>query len=354
MSKIISFYFLLVLNLFFLQSCTNNSYDLVDDIFVNYVENNPGAAIMVIHKGEIILNRTYGLADRDQLISVTDQTNFRLASVTKQFTAMGILQLMDRNKLSFSTKLVDIFPEFPAYADSINYGHLLHHQSGLIDYESLIPDTLNTPVLDADVLNLLLDQDSTYFEPGTDYSYSNGGYALLALTIERLSGLSFPQYLSKYIFQPLKMNGSLAYVRDDSSFANRAYGYTVTDTNIVFSDQSMTSSVLGDGGIYSSTSDLYKWDQALYTTDLLSQALLDSAFTPWLRDYGCGWRIEDYKGLERISHTGSTCGFRTDFMQFPSEEFSIIILTNRREPGVQYLAEKLTDIFLLKEIESDH
>ncbi len=330
-------------------TCTNSPVDQVDRLFASYSGNNPGAAIMVIQDGKIILNRSYGMANIADNIPVTDQTNFRLASVTKQFTAMCILQLMDQSRLDFETKLIDVFPEFPAYANTINYGHLLHHQSGLIDYESLIPDSLHIPVLDADVLRLLIERDSTYFPPGTDYSYSNGGYALLALTVERLSGMSYPDYLTRNIFQPLGMDGSLAYVRGNLNFSNRAFGYNLTDDSVAFSDQSMTSSVLGDGGIYSSTSDLFKWDQALYTNDLLSESLLDSAFTPWLKNYGCGWRIENYKGLERISHTGGTCGFRSDYMRFPAHKFSIIILTNRREPGVQYLAEKLTDLFLLKE-----
>jgi len=323
--------------------------DAVDRLFTNYTNGRPGAAIMVIAKGEIILNRSYGMADLEQNKAVTDSSNFRLASVSKQFTAMAILQLMDQQKLDFSTRLPSIFPEFPAYADAINYGHLLHHLSGLIDYEDLIPDTLQDPVVDADVLDLLLTADSTYFEPGSAYRYSNGGYAILALTVERLSGMTFPEYLDKHIFNTLGMEGSLAYVKGDPDFPNRAYGYHVSGDSVSFSDQSMTSSVLGDGGIYSSTRDLYKWDQALYTTELLSQSLLDSAFTPWLEDYGCGWRIEDYRGKKRISHTGSTCGFRTDYQRFPADEFSIIVLTNRREPGVQYLAEALTDIYLFGE-----
>jgi len=304
---------------------------------------------MVIHKGEIIAERYYGLADLKHKTKVTRATNFRLASVSKQFTAMAILQLMDRSKLNFSTGLKEVFPEFPGYGEAINYGQLLHHTSGLIDYESLIPDSATVPVQDADILELLLQQDSTTFPPGSDYSYSNGGYALLALTVERLSGMSFSEYLENNIFKPTGMSGSVAFVQGVNSVSNRAFGYNVENNITEFSDQSMTSSVLGDGGIYASASDLYKWDQALYNFDLLAEAWMDSAFSPWLKNYGCGWRIEDYKGLQRISHTGSTCGFRTDFQRFPAEEFSVIILTNRREPGVQYLAEALTDIYLLKE-----
>ena len=332
-----------------LLGCKQTMPDQVDLLFQAYQNDSPGAAVMVIHKGEIMLERHYGLANIEQKTEVSSTTNFRLASVTKQFTAMAILQLMDSNRLTFSTGLKDVFPEFPDYANSINYGQLLHHTSGLINYEDLIPDSATIPVRDADILTILIAQDSTYFPPGSAYHYSNGGYVLLALTVERLSGLSFPDYLEQYIFAPTGMTGSVAYVNGTNNISNRALGYNIVNNGTEFSDQSMTSSVLGDGGIYSSVSDLYKWDQALYKFELLSEAWLDSAYTPWLKNYGCGWRIEDYKGLKRISHTGGTCGFRTDYMRFPESEFSVIVLTNRREPGVQYLAEALTDIYLLSE-----
>jgi len=342
----IRLYGLFILMILTLDTC--NRPDKIDELFSDYQNGSPGAAVMVIEKGKIILERYYGLADMENNIAVGAATNFRLASVTKQFTAMAILQLMDQGEINFSTGLRDVFPEFPAYAESINYGQLLHHTSGLIDYEDLIPDTATVPVTDADVLQLLIGQDSTYFPPGSSYNYSNGGYVILALSVERLSGLSFPDYLEKYIFKPLDMNGTVAFIPGVNTIPNRAYGYNVEKGITRYSDQSMTSAVLGDGGIYTSASDLYKWDQALYNFDLVGDAWLDSAFTPGLENYGCGWRIEDYKGLKRISHTGSTCGFRNDFQRFPESQFSIIILTNRREPGVQYLAEALTDIYMLK------
>lgn len=335
--------------LVFIWQCSISSGDKIDTLFQAYQDDLPGAAFMVIHKGKVIDERYYGLADLDNEMKVSRTTNFRLASVSKQFTAMAILQLMDRGKLNFSTRLTEVFPEFPEYAEQITYGQLLHHTSGLISYEDLIPDSATVPVKDKDVLALLLQVDSTYFPPGTDYRYSNGGYSLLALTVERLSEMTFPQYLKENIFDPSDMSRSVAYVKGVNSVPNRAFGYNVTESDIEFSDQSMTSSVLGDGGIYSSIADLYHWDQELYHTDLVSQAWLDSSYSPWLNNYGCGWRIEDYKGLKRISHTGSTCGFRTVYQRFPDSEFSVIVLTNRREPGVQYLAEKLTDVYLLNE-----
>ena len=331
-----------------LLNCTSSKSDDIDLLFQRYQNKSPGAAFMVIHKGEVIDERYYGLADLEKSKPINRTTNFRLASVTKQFTAISILQLMENGKLEFSTGLREIFPEFPDYANQINFGQLLHHTSGIVSYESLIPDSATVPVSDHDVLQLLLQADSTYFMPGAGYRYSNSGYSLLALTVERLSGSSFPEYLQEYIFAPTEMRSSVAYVNGINTVPNRAYGYNVENGVVEFSDQSMTSSVLGDGGIYSSIADLFKWDQALYHHNLIGETWLDSAFSPWLEHYGCGFRIEDYKGYKRISHTGSTSGFRTVYQRFPESEFSVIVLTNRREPGVQYLAEALTDIYLLK------
>jgi CubicO group peptidase (beta-lactamase class C family) len=340
-----------LLFLMILVQCSNQIPENIDDMFSDYQNDNPGAAIMVIYKGDIVLERYYGLADLSAKTRVSRDTNFRLASVSKQFTAMAILQLIDQGSLQFSTTLKSIFPEFPEYGESINFGQLLHHTSGLIDYEDLIPDSAVVPVKDVDVLAILIRQDSTYFPPGSLYSYSNSGYAILALAVERLSGMTFSKYLEKNIFQPLGMDNTIAFVHGINSINNRALGYHVESNEVQPSDQSMTSSVLGDGGIYSSVADLFKWDQALYNVELVSESLLDSAFTPWLENYGCGWRIEDYRGLKRISHTGSTCGFRTVIQRFPDVEFSVIVLTNRREPGVQYLAEALTDHYLFQENE---
>ncbi len=329
-----------------LMSCNTIPTTEIDKLFHDYQGRVPGAAVMVIQKGEILVNKSYGFADLERGIHVTDSTNFRLASVTKQFTAMAILQLIEAGEINFNTRLSHIFPEFPVYAEKITYGHLLHHTSGLVDYEAILPDTLTVALHDLDVLELILTQDSTYYEPGNEYSYSNGGYAILALTVERVSGMPFQDYLDKHIFTPLGMDHTLAFVKGKNVISKRAYGYHVDGRSVRLSDQSLTSSVLGDGGIYSSLQDMYKWDQALYGSEIISNASIDSAFTPWLENYGCGWRIEDYKGVRRVSHTGGTCGFRNVYQRFPDSELTIIIFTNRRDPGVQYLAENIADLFL--------
>ncbi|HZQ47860.1 MAG TPA: serine hydrolase domain-containing protein, partial [Verrucomicrobiae bacterium] len=241
----------------------------------------PGASVMVIKDGKVLLAKSYGLADLENKVPSAPDVNYRLASVTKQFTAMAIMMLADAGKMSFDDSITRFFPEFPAYGKPITVRHLLNHTSGLIDYEDIIPPGTTLPVLDINALRLLQQQDHTYFPPGNQFRYSNTGYAFLALIVEKVSGQTFAAFLRDKIFMPLHMDQTLAYESGISTVSNRAYGYTAQKNgDYIRTDQSVTSSVLGDGGIYSSINDLYKWDQALYTTKLVSKKTLAAAFTP--------------------------------------------------------------------------
>ena len=170
--------------------------------------------------------------------------------------------LIDDEKLSFSTTLTEIFDDFPDYGKEITIQQLLTHTSGLLDYENLMKDDRTDPILDDEVLQLMKEQKTTKFPPGSKYDYSNSAYAVLAQVIAKLSGKSYKEFIETEIFKPLKMKKSVVYTKD-SKIKNRAFGYTIKNNTAVFSDQSMTSSVQGDGGIYTSLNDYYKWDQAL-------------------------------------------------------------------------------------------
>jgi CubicO group peptidase (beta-lactamase class C family) len=325
----------------------------VDTLFADFSGDRPGASVMVIRDGRPVFVKAYGLADRDRKIPVTPETGFRLASVTKQFTALSVMILVERGKLTFDTTLRDIFPDFPEYGGKITIRHLLTHTSGLVSYESLIPETATVPVYDRDVLRMMASVDSTYFPPGSEYRYSNSGYAVLAMLVEKVSGETFPAFLKKNIFDPLGMTGSVAFVDGVNEVPNRSFGYRPEGDSFVFSDQSLTSAVLGDGGIYMSVIDMFRWDQALYTERLVSKKTLDLAFTPATltngdrTTYGFGWNIGEYNGRRRIYHGGSTCGFRTAIHRYPDNRFTVIVLTNRSVANTDKLAESLADIFLI-------
>ncbi|HEY9170652.1 MAG TPA: serine hydrolase domain-containing protein [Verrucomicrobiae bacterium] len=336
---------------------TSDQAAAIDALFTRWTAaDTPGASVMVIHKGRSIFAKGYGLADLEQRVPCSTNTNFRLASVTKQFTAMAVLMLAERRKLSLDETLADFFPEFPPYGRAITVRHLLTHTSGLMDYEDVIPKGTTLPVLDQDVLRILIQQDKTYFQPGTNYRYSNTGYALLALIVEQRSGLTFARFLRQHIFAPLKMTGTLAYEQGLSAVPNRAFGHSPTDHGFQRTDQSLTSSVLGDGGVYSSVLDLARWDAALYTTRLVRRKSLQQAFAPAIptdrpgRSYGFGWYVGEYRGLKEIGHGGETRGFRTRIARFPERKFTVIILANRSDAVLDEIPHRIADVVLFKGI----
>ncbi len=325
----------------------------IDSILYYFSDNSfPGLSIAVIKDGNTLFKKSYGLADVKTGTKINENTNFRLASVSKQFTAMCIMILKEQGKLKYETTLKEIFPDFPDYGRSINVKNLLQHTSGLIDYEDIMPDTATQQVYDRDVLKMMKSIDTTYFLPGSAYKYSNSGYALLAMIVEKISGKRYPDFLYENIFKKIGMSGTVAFEKGISTVKNRAYGYVVKNKNIIERDQSTTSAVLGDGGIYSSVSDLIKWDAALYTEKIVKKSTLDEAFSTGMLNsgkrtgYGYGWMTGSAQGVKYLEHGGSTCGFTNHILRIPELKFTIIILTNRY--GVAELPEitrNIADIF---------
>jgi len=312
----------------------------VDALMREYTGDVPGASVLVLRDGEPVVRAGYGLSDMEARTPATATTNYRLASVTKQFTAASILLLAEDGRLKLDDPVRKWLPSLPKAAEAITIRHLLTHTSGLVDYEDVIPETFKPQLHDADVLRLLESQDRTYFKPGSSYRYSNSGYALLALIVERASGRTFATFLRERIFQPLGMTNTVAYEEGISTVSNRAFGYTREQGRWGRTDQSQTSAVLGDGGIYSSIDDLAKWDAALYDGRLLRPSSLQAAFTPATRtddpevEYGFGWRITG----ETLWHSGETVGFRNVIVRDPKRHLTVVVLTNRNEPEPYRLA----------------
>ena len=311
----------------------------LDALMQAYEGTVPGAAVLLLQDSEPVVCRGYGLADLERGVPVTPATNFRLASVTKQFTAAAILLLGEDGQLGLDQPVRNWLPALPPAADAVTIRQLLTHTSGLVDYEDLIPDSMNAQLHDADVLALLDTQSRTYFPPGTAYRYSNSGYALLALIVERASGRSFAEFLRERIFAPLGMAGTVAHQEGVSAVGHRAYGYSDVNAAWQRTDQSPTSAVLGDGGIYSSIDDLAKWDAALCGDQLLGTESRRLAFAPATPTddpsvaYGFGWRITG----DSIWHSGETAGFRNAIVRFLERRLTIVILTNR-DAGEPYRA----------------
>lgn len=326
--------------------------EAIDQLMKPYTEG-PGAALAIVKNGKVIFEKSYGLADMENKVPVTAASDFRLASVSKTFTAAAVLQLREQGKLTLDMKLTDIWKDFPEYGITIR--HLLHHTSGLQDYESFVSDTaLVKQVKDKDVLEIMKKADTVYFPAGQQFRYSNTGYALLALIVEKFSGRSFAAYLAENIFQPLGMKGSVAYEKGGSEIKNRAYGYTqAADGSWFRKDQSAYSAVLGDGGIYSNITDMIQWDKSLYSGRILPLAVIEEAFTSGVTssgkptDYGFGWRLKTGPAGEKVTyHPGSTSGFLNIFYRIPAEKLSLILLTNRSAGNpmpMTDLAEKILE-----------
>jgi CubicO group peptidase (beta-lactamase class C family) len=294
----------------------------------------PGAAVLVQIHGEPVVRCVYGYADLERRVPVTPESNFRLASITKQFTAAAILLLAEDGLLSLDDAVRKWLPSLPDVASAINIRQLLTHTSGIVDYEDLIPASTTAQLHDADVLSLLETRERTYFPPGTSWRYSNTGYSLLALVVERVSGRSFADFLRTRVFGPLAMTGTVAHRDGIDVIRHRAFGYGAEGDGWRRMDQDLTSAVLGDGGIYSSIDDLAKWDAALYDDRVLSAASRRQAFAPAAQSddpsvaYGLGWRITG----DSLWHSGESTGFRHVILRFPARRLAVVILTNRNQP----------------------
>jgi CubicO group peptidase (beta-lactamase class C family) len=341
--------------------------------------NAPGFAVLVRKDSHTVFERGYGVRDLRSKAGIDAHTNFRLASFTKQFTAMAIMLLVHDGKLRYGETLTEIFPDFPAYGKTITVRNLLNHTSGLPDYEDLMDasekknDATWTPekqIQDNEVLELLKKEKNGKFAPGTSWSYSNSGYVVLGLIAAKASGKIYGDFLRERIFSPLKMNHTIVFQKGQNEVVNRAFGHTKEDDSFEESDQSATSATLGDGGIYSNLEDLAKWDDALGNHSLLSEKEFQPALTPvklndgsdphWPKEpnddnlhpelpvsYGFGWFLDPYQGHQRMWHTGSTMGFYTLIERFMDQRLSVIILSNRMDWHREKVALQVADLFFI-------
>jgi CubicO group peptidase (beta-lactamase class C family) len=327
----------------------------VDDLFAAYTGDSvPGASVMVIHNGQVLARRAYGMADLERHVRATPETDYRLASVSKQFTAMAIMLLAKDGKLRYDQPIRDFLAELPPATQAVTVRNLLNHTSGLWDYEALIPEARTPQLNDDDVLPLVASKDSLSTPPGLAYCYSNSGYVLLGMIVARVSAQSYPEFLRARIFTPLGMRSSVAHVEGRDTVPQRSYGYSPRAGTFSQTDQSVTSATLGDGGIYSNVDDLSRWDRALTDATIIDRGSLAAATTPPLlaggvrSEYGFGWFVDQYRGEKRWRHTGETSGFRNAILRFPEKRLTIIILTNRSSGEPQAIAERIADRVLFR------
>ena len=321
----------------------------IDALFTPYSRPGaPGAVVAVIERGRVAFLRGYGLANIEAKTPLTDRTNLRLASLTKAFTATAIMLLVNDGALRLDDHVRDVLPDFPSYGQAIRIRHLLTHTSGLRAYEELIPAGLDRPLKDRDVLTLLHRTDTLLFPPGSAFRYGDSGYAVLALVVEAVSGKSFARFLNDRVFAPAKMSATVAYEPGGRDVPNRALGYMATPAGFRVAAHNITSTVLGDGGVYSSAHDLIAWDRALDDHRLVPAALQHLAWAPaTLNDgtptrYGFGWYLDHDGAGSYVFHRGETTGFTHVIVKYPTRRLTVIVLTNRRGGAPDEIAKTIT------------
>jgi CubicO group peptidase (beta-lactamase class C family) len=284
-------------------------------------------SILIARGDEILLAKGYGLANREHGIPNTPETKFRLGSMTKQFTAMGILVLADQGKLNLDDPLSKYLPDFPN-AEKIQLHQLLSHTSGVPSYNGVegYGENYIKPWSIDEVIDWFKDEP-LQFEPGEDWSYSNSGYVLAAKVIEVVSGQDYDDFLRQEIFEKLDMEDTGQDVFT-TVLPHRATGYGNAEREIYnapYRDMPFTS---GAGSLYSTVLDLYKWDRTLYTDTLVSTELLDRMMTPVKKDYAYGWFIRDELGHKLVEHGGAINGFLSQSQRFVDDDLVVISLFN--------------------------
>ena len=298
--------------------------------------------VLVARKGNVLLAKGYGPADGERGVNNSDQTEFRLASLTKQFTAVGILRLVAQGKLSLDDTICRYIDTCPEAWQQVRIRHLLNHSSGIADYTDFLDfaQTEGQPATPNELLARFRDIPLA-FPPGELYDYCNSGYVLLGMVIERVSGRSYADFIQQEIFKPLDMQHS-GY--DDSRGPNPrfAQGYSNGQKTGFLN----TTTLFSAGGLYSTVWDLYRWDQALYTEKLLPQSLLNAMFTPGNGSYGYGWKIERPNNHVRISHAGNMTGVSNFVARYPDDQLTVIVLSNLENASSASISDYLAALVM--------
>ncbi len=322
-----------------------------------YADDLPGASVAIISDAKVVFKKSYGVRDMKTKEKISSSTNFNIASLTKQFTAMAILQLAEKNKISLNDKLSRFFPEMNReIADVITIKELLTHSSGIPDHY----DYTNTKNMhhahDIDVLNAIKHADSTYFKSGSKFRYSNTAFCVLALIIERTSGMNYSDYLKKNIFLPAGMSHSTVW-KEKASIFQPAIGYELDTMQKKFrksqAEENVFFSTEGDGGIYTSVDDYLKWFAALQSGKIFSKTITDEARSIQFGidkneklGYGFGWFIDNNDVWKKVYHSGSNGGFRTFSFTIPSQKMLIVIFSNRDDINLEELVLKITHLLM--------
>lgn len=302
-------------------------------------EGQFSGSVLLARDGRVLLSKGYGMADIENDVPSSPRTKFRIASVTKQFTAAGVMLLQEEGKLNVRDSVCQFIEECPETWQPITLHHLLTHTSGLpenFSIQDFMALTLSrNPMRDG--LEMIKPRP-LQSAPGETYRYSNVGYNMLGYVIERVSGKKYEEYLREKIWAPLGMDDT-GQDRESLLIKRRATGYFSPTAKAQYLPIDLAAYA---GGLYSTVEDLYKWDQALYTEQLLPEAALDTIFTRHQGDYGYGWTINEGAWGTVIAHNGAVPGFVSNISRYPGSKATVIVLSNLEATPLSQVVSDLT------------
>lgn len=329
----------------------------VDALFAQWARtDSPGCSVAVSRDGRIVLERGYGMADLEQGVAIRPETVFNMASVSKQFTAASLLLLEQQGKLSMDDDIRKYVPEVPSYGKTITLRMLANHTSGLRDWPELLALAGWNWVDDVPPawgLAMISRQKHLNFAPGSKYSYSNTGYFLMALVVERVSGQTLGEFADRHIFKPLGMLHSRFYDDRTMIMKNRAVGYLQREDGSI-GVWRPTYQVVGDGALLTTTGDMVLWERNFLEPRLGSNPaglVARMVETPRLTDgsashYAMGLNVGEYRGLKIVDHSGGIPGYRTFMLRFPEQKFSVQLMCNYSAVPVRKLAYGVAEAYL--------
>ncbi|HKH49737.1 MAG TPA: serine hydrolase domain-containing protein [Thermoanaerobaculia bacterium] len=326
----------------------------VDQIFAEYGAGSPGCALGVVRDGGLVYSKGYGLASLEHGVPLTPQTALDIGSIAKQFTATTIILLAQDGKLSVDDDVRKFIPEMPDYGTPITLRHLLHHTSGIRDYNALLTlggINLEDVSTQEEGLAIIARQKALNFHPGDEHSYSNSGYFLLSVVVERVSGKTMRAFAQERIFGPLGMTNT-QYLDDHTLVIPRRASSYMPRPDRGFRLETCNWEQTGDGGILTTVEDLAKWDRNFYDPKVGGPTLIEQLQTTGVLnngekiDYARGLIVDEYRGLRRVSHNGGWVAFVSEMTRFPDERLSVITLCNVGNADPTGLALQVADLYL--------
>ena len=330
----------------------------ITELMTNYMKTYTdlwafSGSIAAVKNGEIIFEQSYGYAIAEHKVPNTSNTKFRLYSISKQFTAVAILMLEERGLLKIEDTIRKHFPDWTELNARITIHQLLTHTSGLTSYsndDEFLKDLKHNPNIKRSDLVNLINNRTLDFEPGSDWAYCNTGYLVLELLIEKLSNMSYPEFMKENIFDPLEMADSGVY-NDFHMIKNKASGYYLNNYEIIPCEYVNMNIISASGGLYSTVLDMLKWDSALKSEQLLTKESIYKMNTNYQKNYGLGVEVNMVDGKQVVSHDGGYSGFLTKVDRHIEDDFMVVALSNYGFSNVWRLCADLPKIALGKEYE---